>query len=69
VCLVYAPLPELKQTNKQTNNNNIVCMTANKPLQMVAKLKYLGTTITYQSYIYDEIKSSLNLRNVCYHLV
>jgi len=33
------------------------------------QLKYLGTTVTYQSSIQEEIKSRFKSRNVCHHSV
>jgi len=35
----------------------------------VEKFKYLGTTLTNQNSIQEEIKSRLNSRNSCYHSV
>jgi sorting nexin-29 len=35
----------------------------------VAKFKYLGTTLTVQNYMHEEIKSRLNSGNACYHSV
>jgi sorting nexin-29 len=49
------------------HNQNI--RTANEPFQNVAEFKYLGTTLTNQNDIHDEIKSRLNSGNAYYYSV
>jgi hypothetical protein len=46
-------------------NHNL--MTTNISLENVAEVKYLGMTITNQSYIHKKIKSRLNSGNACHH--
>ena len=41
----------------------------NSSIERVEEFKYLGTTLTNQNSIQEEIKSSLKLGNACYHSV
>jgi len=36
------------------------------PFEVVEQFKYLGTSLTHQNYIQEEIKRRLNSRNACY---
>jgi hypothetical protein len=48
-------------------NQNI--RTANESFENVAKFKYMGTTLTTQKDIHDEIKTRLNSGKACYYSV
>jgi hypothetical protein len=52
------------QNSEQSQN-----MIPNETFENVATFKYLGTTVTNQSDIHDEIKSRLNSGNAYYHSV
>ena len=43
--------------------------TDNSSFERVEEFKYLGTTLTHQNSIHEEIKRRLNSGNACYHLV
>jgi hypothetical protein len=53
------------QTAGQSNYIRVV----NKSFEKVTKFKYLGSSLTDQNCIHEEIRSRLNSGNACYHAV
>jgi hypothetical protein len=53
----------------QTAGQSNYIRVANKSFQKVAKFKHLGSTLTDQNCIHEEIWSRLNSGNACYHPV
>jgi hypothetical protein len=56
-------------SHHQTTGQNHYIKVANKYFENVAKFKYLGTTVTNQNYIHEEIKSRQNSGNTSYHAI
>jgi hypothetical protein len=53
----------------QSAGQNGYIQIGNKSFETVEEFKYLGTTLTNQNSIYEEIKSKLKSGNACYHSV
>jgi hypothetical protein len=53
----------------QTAGQSNYIRVANKSFEKVSYFKYLGSTLTDQNCIHEEITSRLNSGNVCYHAV
>jgi glycerol-3-phosphate O-acyltransferase len=60
----YMLVPRCQKTGQRQSIN-----IGNRSFESVTKFKYLGTTLTDQNCINEEIKSRLHLGNACYHSV
>jgi hypothetical protein len=58
----------LMSHNQNVGQKHSVKM-ANRPFKDAAKLKYLGTTLTDQNCMHEDINSRLNSGDSCYHSV
>jgi hypothetical protein len=56
-------------SSRQNSGQNQNIITANESFENVAKFKYLGTKLTNQNDIRDEIMSRVISWNACYHSV
>ena len=54
---------------EQTAGRSHTMKVDNSSIERVEQFKYLGTTLTNQNSIQEEIKSRLKLGNACYHSV
>jgi hypothetical protein len=53
----------------QNARQNLDIKIANRCFENVAQFRYLGTTLTGQNLIEEEIRRGLNSGNACYHSV
>jgi hypothetical protein len=56
-------------SRQQSAGQNRDIKIANRSFENVPKFKYLGTTVTNQNLIQEEIKRKLNSGKACYHSV
>ena len=57
------------KSREQTAGLSHTMKVDNSPIERVEEFQYLGTTLTNQNSIQEEIKSRLKLGNACYHSV
>jgi hypothetical protein len=53
----------------QNVGQNLDVKITNRSFENVSQFKYLGTTVTNQNLIQEEIKKRLNSGNACYHSI
>jgi hypothetical protein len=63
VCFIFV------MSRDQNAGRNHSIKTDNSPLERVEESKYLGTNLTNQNSIHEEVKSRLNLGKACYYSV
>jgi hypothetical protein len=56
-------------SHHQTAGGNREINRANRSFENLSQFKYLGTSVTNQNLIHEEIKRRLNSGNACYHSV
>jgi hypothetical protein len=56
----------VEKTNQNVGQNRDIKI-ANRLFENVSQFKYLGTTVTNQNLIQEEIKRRLNSGKACYH--
>jgi hypothetical protein len=56
---------EMSMSRHQTAGQNHYTVVASKAFENVAEFKCLGTKLTSQNYIHEDIKSGLNSGNAC----
>jgi hypothetical protein len=56
-------------SHHQSTGQNLNIKIANKSFENMAKFGYLGTMLTNQNCIHEEIKRRLNSWNACYYAV
>jgi hypothetical protein len=56
-------------SREQNADQNRDIKIVNRPLEKVSQFRYLGTTVTIQNLIQEEMERRLNSGNACYHSV
>jgi hypothetical protein len=56
-------------SQEQNAGQNLEIKIGNRSFENVSQFRYLGTTVTNQNLIQEQIKRRLNSGNACYHSV